>query len=298
MEAEKNIVSFLNPNVQLDRFDGTNFIRWKGKLFFLLTVLKIAYVLDPNLQPLSEPDDVTNTDELKVERKKRAKDVVMCQGYILNTLSDMLYDFYSSVETPKKIWTALEYKYKAEKEVHHVETKPVLNQIHELQIMVTKLHELKVEISESFQVGAIITQLPPSWNDYRKKLLHRRDAISLEELQKHLRIEEETKSRDKKNVPHDSSKVNIVEGSNRKRKNDQKNNNTNNKFKKISNNKKIFSENCFNCGKKGHHISDCKFRKNGSWKKEDNNSNTANVVEDPNEKLVAMVSEMHIGMII
>ena len=98
-----------------------------------------------------------------------------------------------------------------------------------------------MQISKSFKVGAIITKLPPSWNDYRKRLLHKRDDISLEELQKYLRIEEETRSRDQKNVPHDSSKVNIIEGNNINRKNNQNNNNTNNKFKKISNNQKLFS---------------------------------------------------------
>ncbi|KAL5551471.1 hypothetical protein UlMin_001647 [Ulmus minor] len=226
------MVSFLNLNVQLDQFDGTNFTRWKGNLFFLFTVLKIAY--------------------------KRAEDKVMCRGHILNTLSDRLYDLYNSMDTPKEICTDkfLILKYF---EFTMVETKHVLDQIHELQIMLSKLYELKVEISESCQVGPIIMKSPPSWNDYRKKLLHRRDDISLEELQKHLRIEEETRSRDQKNVPHDSSKVNIIEGNNRKRKNNQKNNNTNNKFKKISSTKKIFSGNFFRCGKKGHRISDCKF---------------------------------------
>ena len=46
--------TFLSPNVQLDCFDGTNFTHWKGKLFFLLTVLKIVYVLNPNLELFPE----------------------------------------------------------------------------------------------------------------------------------------------------------------------------------------------------------------------------------------------------
>ena len=307
MDAEKNMASFLNPNVQLDRFDGTNFTRWKGKLFFLLTVLKIAYVLDPNLQSLPEPDKDKDTDTLQAKRKKRSEDEVMCRGHILNTFSDSLYDLYNTMKSPKEIWNALEYKYKAEKEgtdkflilkyfeFTMVDTKPILDQIHELQILVTKLRELKVEISESFQVGAIITKLPSSWNDYRKKLLHRRDDISLEELQKHLRIEEETRSRDQKNISQNSSKVNIVEGSKFK-KNFKVNNNK--KFKKSGNNQKFgnnlkFNGNCFNCGKKGHRISDCRLKK----KKEEDTSNNANLVENQYEEIVAMVSEMQIGMI-
>ncbi|KAK0586627.1 hypothetical protein LWI29_009886 [Acer saccharum] len=306
MDAEKNMAYFLNPNVQLDRFDGTNFTCWKGKLFFLLTVLKIAYVLDPNLQPLPEPDKDKDTYTLQAERKKRSEDEVMCRGHILNTLSDSLYDLYNTIKSPKEIWNTLEYKYKAEKEgtdkfltlkyfeFTMVDTKPILDQIHELQILVTKLCELKVEISESFQVGAIITKLPSSWNDYRKKLLHRRDDISLEELQKHLRIEEETRSRDQKNISQNSSKVNIVEGSTFK-KNFKVNNNK--KFKKSGNNQKSrnnlkFNGNYFNCGKKGHRISDCRLKE----KKEDT-SNNAKLVENQYEEIVAMVSEMQIGMI-
>ena len=72
MEAEKNVASFLNPNVHLDRFDGTNFTRWKGLLFFLLTVLKIVYVLDPNLEPIPEP-----TDYEPAERRQNARSMRM-----------------------------------------------------------------------------------------------------------------------------------------------------------------------------------------------------------------------------
>lgn len=200
MEAEKNMSLFLSPSVHLDRFDGTNFTPWKRKLFFLLTILRIAYILDPKLEPFPEPKE-DDTKVVRAARKQREDDEVMCRGHILNTLSDRLYDLYNSMASPIEIWNAFEYKYKTKKEgtdkflvlkyfeFAMVDIKSILDQIHELQIIVAKLRELKVEISESFQVGAIIAKLPQSWNGYRKKLLHSRENITLEELQKYLVIE-------------------------------------------------------------------------------------------------------------
>ena len=84
----------------------------------------------------------------------------MCQGHILDTLSDRLYDLYNSMAFPVEIWNAFKYKCKTEKkgtdklliskyfEFIMVDTISILDQIYELQIIVTKLRELKVEISE------------------------------------------------------------------------------------------------------------------------------------------------------
>ena len=78
--------------VKLDRFDGTNFSRWKDKMKFLLTALKLFYVLDPNLMPFSLAND-EDIDEIKAQRKKWEEDGLICRGQILNTLSDLLYNF-------------------------------------------------------------------------------------------------------------------------------------------------------------------------------------------------------------
>jgi len=186
MEGGSDVTGFKVMNqdfVKLDRFDGTNFTRWPDKMKFLLTALKIFYVLDPNLNPLSEPTP-EDTDAIKVERKKHEEDELVCRGHILNTLSDRLYDLFTAIESPWEIWNALEAKYKIEKigmdkflilkyfEFKMVDNLSVLDQMHELQVLVYKLRDLSINIPESFQVGAIIAKLPPSWNNYKKKLLH------------------------------------------------------------------------------------------------------------------------------
>ena len=81
---------------------------------FLLTVLKLFNVLDLNLMYFPTATD-KDTDEIKAQRKKREKDELICKGHILNTLSDCLYDLYTSMKSPKEIWNALEAKYKTEK---------------------------------------------------------------------------------------------------------------------------------------------------------------------------------------
>ncbi|XP_059635342.1 uncharacterized protein LOC132277507 [Cornus florida] len=179
--------------VKLDRFDGSNFTRWKDKLMFLLTILKISYVLDPNLQPFPEPID-KDTKKMIEDRKKREEDELVCRSHILNTLSDRFYDLYTPMKSPREIWNALEFKYKTEKlgkdkflifkyfKFSMVDNLSVLDQVHELQVLVTKLLKVKIVLPESFQVGAMISKLPPSWNDYRKKLQHKTEEFTLEEI--------------------------------------------------------------------------------------------------------------------
>ncbi|KAK3028626.1 hypothetical protein RJ639_038399 [Escallonia herrerae] len=180
--------------VKLDRFDGNNYARWKDKMMFLLTALRISYILDPELSPPPEeprtsaegvPPDAEEFERVKKERKKREEDELLCRGHILNGLSDRLYDLFTEIISARDIWSALDYKYKAEEEGTNkyliaqyfdfvmVDDKPVLEQGHALQVIVNKIRALKISLPESFQVGAIIAKLPPSWKDYRKKLLHK-----------------------------------------------------------------------------------------------------------------------------
>ena len=134
---------------------------------------KTFYVLDQNLMSFPPAID-EDTYEIKAQRKKQEEDELICRGHILNTLSDRLYDFYTSMKSPKEIWNAFEAKYKDEKigtnkfiiqkyfDYKMLDNVSVLDQVHELQILVNKLRDLSINIPESFQVGAIIAKLPLS----------------------------------------------------------------------------------------------------------------------------------------
>ncbi|KAJ0106520.1 hypothetical protein Patl1_18774 [Pistacia atlantica] len=88
--------------VRLDHFDGSNFTSWQDKLSFLLTALKIIYILDPDLPPLPEPTD-EDTDEMKATNKQKEDDELICRGHILNALLDRLYDLYTNTKSAKEI---------------------------------------------------------------------------------------------------------------------------------------------------------------------------------------------------
>lgn len=90
-----------------------------------------------------------------------------------------------------------------------LDSKSILAQVHELQVLMNKIKAVKIYIPKSFQVGAIISKLPPLWKGYKKKLLHSSEDFSLEKHQKHLRIEEETKDREKFKFAR-YSKANVV----------------------------------------------------------------------------------------
>ena len=120
----------------------------------------------------------------------------------------------------------------------------------------------------------------------------------MDQLQKGLRIEEETRIRDgrgKQIVSGYNPKVNYIDsirpdGGGKKRKYTESVSNTN----KDSNSKK--NKTCFHCKKKGHFKKECRF-----WKKmkkdHASSSNKVNVAEEEIKELVAMVSEMQISMV-
>ena len=224
MEAiGSNFVFKFNPEVfKLDHFDGTNFTRWKDKLLFLLTELGVAYLLSRNLSTILEPSE-KDDEETIATRKKCKEDEVRRRGYILNSMSDRLYDLFRTINSPQEIWSALEKKYTYVKKGTNIflgmkffefkmfDNKSIMEQVDELLVLVSRLKDFKIEVFEQLQVAAVIAKLPTTWNDYRKKLLHTFEDFSIDQLMKHIRIEEENRSRENKNASEFGSKVNNIE---------------------------------------------------------------------------------------
>lgn len=112
----------------------------------------------------------------------------------LNGLSDELYDVYSIKKMTKKLWESLNHKYKTEDDGAKkflvakflnfvmVDSKAIVNQVQEFQLII---HGILVEgmfISESFQVAAIIEKLPPTWNNFKNYLKHKRKEMTVEDM--------------------------------------------------------------------------------------------------------------------
>ena len=136
----------------------------------------------------------------------------LCWNYILNRLSDFLSNVYSSKKTTKELWESLDWKYKTEDagskkfvvarflDYKMGDSKTVMSQVQELQVILHEIHAEGMTLSETFQVAAIIEKLPPSWKEFKNYLKHKRKEMKIEDLIVKLRIEEDHMKYDKKDV--------------------------------------------------------------------------------------------------
>eukprot|EP00268_Persea_americana_P062446 TRINITY_DN8006_c2_g2_i1.p1 TRINITY_DN8006_c2_g2~~TRINITY_DN8006_c2_g2_i1.p1 ORF type:complete len:172 (-),score=17.82 TRINITY_DN8006_c2_g2_i1:474-989(-) len=165
-------IKFMHQDlVRLDSFDGSNFRRWQHKVLFLLTSLKIAYVLTESC-----PESEEGPGGSYAWKKWKENDY-LCRSHILNLVTDNIYNLYSEARYAKDLWRALDRKYKTEESrakkyavgrylnFKMVDDKPILPKVHDLQIIVNEVVKEEIRIEEQFQVVTFIEKLPSTWKD-------------------------------------------------------------------------------------------------------------------------------------
>ena len=141
-----------------------------------------------------------------------------------------------------------------------VDSKTVISQVQEFQIILHEIHDEGMIMSESIQVAAIIEKLPPAWKDFKNYLKHKRKEMTIEDLIVRLRIEED--NRGKGNSTLSSEKANVVEhGQAFKSKPKSSHKGAKLGPKGGVSKKQKFLGKCFNCGKPGHKGADCRLPK-------------------------------------
>ncbi|CAM8943510.1 unnamed protein product [Rhodiola kirilowii] len=266
---------------KLDKFEGTDFRRWRKKMHFLLTHLKVVYVLST---PCPEVGDNAAVGAFR-ERSKWENDDYIARGHILNGMIDPLFDLYQNVESAKELWDTLEAKYMAEdassvkflvsnfNNYKMVDSRPVMEQLHEIQRILGQFAQSNLKMDEAISVSSIIDKLPPAWKDFRRYLKHKKEDISLVELTKELRMEEDLRMRENDAMEVDTTlpKVNVLETNTQKGNKNKGKKRPSEYVSKGPNKKRHVTKEkvCWTCGKAGHFKRDCRVGKGKSEKAQD-----------------------------
>ena len=156
-------------------------------MIFYLTTLNLARFLTKDPSKANEDD----RDSLIAFEVWKSSDY-LCQNYVLNSLTDPLYNVYSMKKLAKELWESLDKKYKNEDagtkkfvvgwflDYKIVDLRIVVSQVQEIQVILHEIHSEGMIVSEAFQVAAIIEKLPPALKDFKNYIKHKRKEMNVE----------------------------------------------------------------------------------------------------------------------
>nr|GEU46148.1 zinc finger, CCHC-type [Tanacetum cinerariifolium] len=142
---------------KLDKFERHDFRRWQKKMHFLLTTLKVVYVLTTPMPELLEDATVK---AIRI-RAKWENDKYIC----------------GEDSSSKKFLVSNFNNYKM------VDSRLVMEQYNELLRILGQYTQHGLKIDQSFSVSSIIDKLPPSWKEFKHTLKHSKDDLSLVQLE-------------------------------------------------------------------------------------------------------------------
>ena len=258
------VPTHLSHGEKPEKFNGNDFKIWQEKMLFYLTTLNLARFLHEEALVCNE-NEIDHQVIAMVDAWMRSN--FLCKNYILNGLDSTLYNVQSPIKTARELWESLDRKYKTKDvgmkkfvvgrflDYKMVDSKTIISQVQDLQVILHEIHAEGMMLSESFQVDAIIEKLLPNWKDFKNYLKDKCKEMKLEDLIVRLRIEEDNRVSKKKVGNHYmESKAHMIEEGHK----------TNKKMKYVGQqgakggDSKRFKGNCFMCNKLGHHSNDCR----------------------------------------
>ncbi|KAH9670173.1 hypothetical protein KPL70_016878 [Citrus sinensis] len=94
-----------------EKFNGQNFKRWQQKMFFYLTTLNLARFLT---EDAPKPKEGETDFQVASAINAWSHSDFLCKNYVINGLTDSLYNVYIGKKTAKELWESLDRKYKTE----------------------------------------------------------------------------------------------------------------------------------------------------------------------------------------
>ena len=93
----------MNHVERSEKFSVLNFKRWQKKMMFYLTTLNLARFLteDPSKANEDDRDSLMAFDIWKISD-------YLCRSYVLNGLTDLLYNVYCMKKSAKELWESLD----------------------------------------------------------------------------------------------------------------------------------------------------------------------------------------------
>ena len=146
-------------------------------MLFYLTTLNLVRFLQEDAPALKE-NETDRQVVAAVEAWKHAD--FLYRNYLLNGLDNTLYNVYCAFNTARELWESLDKKYKTEDaelkkfvvgkflDYKMLDSKTVISQVQDLQVILHDIHAEGMSLSESFQVVAIIEKIVTTMKKIQK----------------------------------------------------------------------------------------------------------------------------------
>ncbi|XP_019167564.1 PREDICTED: uncharacterized protein LOC109163265 [Ipomoea nil] len=205
---------------KLEPLTGLNYRQWAIKMMIHFESFELDYIL--------ALDDVPEASQTKSPASTQTeKQLTVVDGTSDPKTHDPNY-IYAKYKSAKDIWDMLKKKYGADDVGRRkymvgrllnfklADSKPVIEQVHEYENLVSDKEAEGIPVSNMLQTYALLEKLPESWSEFQNKIKHESKDYTWEEMVNHLNIEEAYRLRQRSVSQTENLNANIVESSDKK----------------------------------------------------------------------------------